>query len=120
MGEGEEMLARGSPAQRVLKVCGALEGSVPLFQGSSWIPVMGLERAMGPLTLSWVCERLEVTSELGRGRPYDQSSRPPTEHRASHSPRHSEAPVVGVRTQEPFRAHLTGMGAGSCWALSRL
>lgn len=119
------MLVRGSHAQCVLKVCGALEGSVPSFQGSSWIPVMGLERAMGPLALSWACERLEVTNELGRGRPYDQSSPPPTDtqsrtHRASRSPRHPEAPVVGVRTQEPFRAHLTGMGAGSCWALSRL
>lgn len=35
----EEVPAGGSPAQCALEVWGALERRVPVFQGSSWIPV---------------------------------------------------------------------------------
>lgn len=83
-GGGEEVLARGSPVQRALEVWGALEGSGPTFQGSSWIPCgrraadgsRGWKEARDPLASSRACGRLGVTGELGTGRPGDPQSQP--------------------------------------------
>ena len=124
------MLARGTPVQRALEVWGALEGSGPMFQGSSWIPC-GRRAADGsrvwkeardPLASSRACGRLGVTGELGTGRPGAPQSQPfaPT----------SRSTCGGGRTQEPSRTCCMGglkrppkthhMGGGACGALSSL